>query len=274
MGQQKQKYAATSAESKSTGKRKITVGSVWESKSFGKFEVIHYQSFREITVRFIKTGYEVKVQGGRIRLGQVKDKLAKSYFGVGFIGVGKYDSYSDQYKAWNSMMVRCYSESYQSKRPTYKDCTVCDEWHNFQNFAKWYDKNHPSDGRKYHLDKDLKIIGNKIYSPETCLFVDPNVNLFTINSVESRGNCVIGVSFINRRSRFVSACSNPFSGKQEQLGYFYREIDAHMAWRRKKSELAYALAMIQDRDEVKQALLNWRGALDRFEIHKVSELLS
>ena len=68
-------------------------------------------------------------------------------------------------------MFRCYSEKSRAENPTYVGCTVCREWHNFQNFAKWYDDNYPSDGHEYHLDKDILIDGNKEYSPVACMFV-------------------------------------------------------------------------------------------------------
>ena len=33
----------------------LTVGSVWESKNYGPFEVIEYEGCRSITVRFLET---------------------------------------------------------------------------------------------------------------------------------------------------------------------------------------------------------------------------
>jgi len=66
------------------------------------------------------------------------------------------------------MIERCHSVSFQKKRPTYIGCTIHNEWYNFQNFAQWFHKYHV---KGYALDKDIKVKGNKHYSPETCLFV-------------------------------------------------------------------------------------------------------
>jgi hypothetical protein len=72
----------------------------------------------------------------------VKDPNNKSVFGHGMIGVGKYSVLDDnglktkEYITWHNMMSRCYSAIYQQKHPSYKGCTVCDEWLNYQNFAK------------------------------------------------------------------------------------------------------------------------------------------
>lgn len=269
MEQQKQKCAATSAESKSTEKRKITVGSVWESKFHGAFEVIAYGGYLDVTIRFNDTGFEAKVRSSNVSSGEVKDKMSPNVCGVGFIGDGVHGGDSMYYRTWRSMMQRCYDPYVINKNPTYKDCYVCEEWHNFQNFADWCHKNHPDVAGTYQLDKDIKVIGNKTYSPENCMFVTKIVNGFLVDSGAQRGNCMIGVCFDKARCNFQSYCNNPFTKKREYLGRHNSEIEAHLAWRKRKSELAYELAMIQDREEVKQALLNWKFALDNFEIHKM-----
>lgn len=272
MGQQKQKCAATSAGLKSTGKGKVTVGSVWASKNYGFFEVIEYLGCNEIFVRFKKTGFVAKVNSGSIISGRVKDKLLPSVHGVGFVGDGKHKPssggiHTKPYIAWVGILQRCYSEKFKAKSPTYKDCTVCEEWHNFQNFAEWFYSNYPKDGRVLEIDKDLKSIGNKIYSPGKCLLVPQPVNTFIIDTGASRGNSMIGVSWHKSKGKFVSRCNNSIKNKVEHLGHFDNEIDAHLAWRKRKSELAYELAMIQDKEEVKKALLNWKEALDNKLIH-------
>jgi len=73
------------------------------------------------------------------------------------------------------MITRCYGD-HSGTNKCYKEVTVCDEWMNYQAFADWYDKNYPKDGVKYVLDKDLKSKKNKIYSPETCVFLTVSKN--------------------------------------------------------------------------------------------------
>ena len=77
------------------------------------------------------------------------------------------------YRSWISMLSRCYGEKELNNRPSYKGCSVCDEWLLFSNFKKWFDD--PTNGYQngYCLDKDILIKGNKVYSPNTCCFV-PN----------------------------------------------------------------------------------------------------
>lgn len=102
-----------------------------------------------------------------------RDLFKKSVYGVGFLGgvVHKPNVngvHSKKYRTWQSMIQRCYSDNFHSITSVYNDCSVCDEWKNFQNFGDWFDCNY-IDG--YQLDKDIKVKGNKIYSPSTCLFV-------------------------------------------------------------------------------------------------------
>ena len=44
------------------------------------------------------------------------------------------------YITWTHMLQRCYSEKSQLKHPTYKGCTVCDEWLIFSNFKTWMEQ--------------------------------------------------------------------------------------------------------------------------------------
>lgn len=157
------------------------------------------------------------------------------------------------YRAWADMLVRCYSAKFQKRRPTYVGCTVSAEWHTFSNFKAWMEK---QDWEGKQLDKDLLFEGNKVYSPETCVFVTPMVNSFTTDSGSARGKWLIGVSWHKLTERFQSNCSNPFTNKKETLGFFDCEQQAHEAWRKRKLELAHELAAIQEDERVAKALID------------------
>lgn len=113
------------------------------------------------------------------------DREKKTAFGVGYIGYGEFSSRLDNkdtkaYTTWRNMLSRCYSDDNPRNR-SYNDCTVCEEWHNFQNFALWFYQNHPDNGKKYHLDKDKIVKGNRMYSPENCCFISPSENAIISN---------------------------------------------------------------------------------------------
>ncbi len=156
----------------------IDIKKKYNTKHCGKIKILNYTNCSVVEVEFVNTGYRTYTQASNITNGSVKDRLLKSVYGVGFVGHGKYKGArrgvgAKRYKTWTGMLERCYSDKLHTKNPTYIGCTVCPEWHNFQVFAEWYDK-HYIEG--HHLDKDIKVNGNKVYSPETCLFVSQGDN--------------------------------------------------------------------------------------------------
>lgn len=155
------------------------------------------------------------------------------------------------YQTWLNMIKRGYSKRRKSLFPTYRDVTVCEEWHSFMNFRKWMIQ---QDWKGNHLDKDIIVTGNKVYGPEFCAFVDPSLNMFTTDSAAARGEWPIGVSWQERAKKFHSRCSNPFTKKYEHLGYFNCPNQAHQAWKARKHELACQLADLQTDQRVAEAL--------------------
>jgi len=156
------------------------------------------------------------------------------------------------YRVWKSMLNRCYSAKYQERQPTYKGCSVSEEWLRFSNFKRWMEA---QDFEGMQLDKDLLLEGNKVYSAETCVFVTKAVNSFTIDSGASRGECLIGVYWNKGECKFISQCGNPFTKKQEYLGLFVNELEAHQTWLKRKLELAHLLAAEQTDERVAKALI-------------------
>jgi hypothetical protein len=157
------------------------------------------------------------------------------------------------YRTWRSMLKRGYSNKHKAAHPTYQDVTVCEEWHLFSTFKAWMQA---QDCEGKQLDKDLLVEGNKIYSPETCVFVSGQVNRFLIDSGAARGECKIGVYRDKLSGKFRSQCSNPSTKRAEYLGMFTTEQEAHEKWLAKKLEHAYALAALQTDERVAKALID------------------
>lgn len=156
------------------------------------------------------------------------------------------------YSRWHCMLNRCYNELTLAKRPTYKDCTVCEEWLTFSNFKRWMAH---QDWKGKDLDKDLLVTGNKVYSPETCVFVDRVVNNFLTDSAAARGNFPLGVYYNTYSRKFLAKVKNPFTKKQEHLGLFTCPNLAHLVWRKHKLKLALKLAATQSDHRVALALV-------------------
>lgn len=225
------------------------VGTVGKN-NFGSIMIVEkFNNFHDILVRF-EQGNLVHTRWQHFKNGMVKNPYDKSVFGVGYIGEGQYKSIDNgkntpQYKCWNNMLLRNYDEKKHEQYPNYKDCTVSAEWHNFQNFAKWYDENfYHVKGQRMHLDKDILVKGNKIYSPDTCVFVPSRINSLFAKRNSMRGDLPIGVTFLKERNSYIAACSNNINGKRENLylGCYDNPFDAHIAYKIAKENLIKELA--------------------------------
>ena len=118
------------------------------------------------------------------------------------------------YSVWYSMLDRCYLNN--PKAPTYSDCEVCQEWFYFQNFAKWFHENYKEG---FQLDKDLLKPNNKIYSPETCVFVPKELNCLLTDHGRARGKYPQWVSRVKTPTEtYQSALSK--KNKIQYLGSF------------------------------------------------------
>lgn len=156
------------------------------------------------------------------------------------------------YVKWKSMLERCYSEKYHKVKPTYENCTVCDDWILFSNFRQWMIQQR-WEGKS--LDKDFLFEDNKVYSPEKCVFISSQLNSFITDCGKSRGDHPIGVYFNKPTGKFQTRCHNPFTKKLVHLGYYNTPEEAHKAWKKYKNEMAIQYAELQTDDRIKEVLL-------------------
>jgi len=168
---------------------KIKVGQIWTTNTCGELEIIAYEKWDNVTVRFVKTGTIKKTNTSSITKGCIKDHEAPTVHGVGV--TGGLPSVCDgerlpYYFCWKEMLRRVY------KCDAYKDVSVCEEWLDLRNFKVWFDE-HYKDG--YDLDKDILEKGNKIYSPDKCCFVPHSLNMCFVKCDSMRGESPIGVSY-------------------------------------------------------------------------------
>jgi len=154
------------------------------------------------------------------------------------------------YKKWSAMLERCYCEKSQNKRPGYIGCTVCKEWLTFSNFKNWMES---QDWKGKHLNKDILVLGYKIYSPETCLFVTGEINLLLTNHAYARGVYPQGVSWHKRIKKYSSSISK--YGKRNHIGYYDLVSLAEKAYKKAKSLHLKEVAMSQHDIKLKNALL-------------------
>lgn len=223
-------------------------------------KVIEYNSKNDILVEFQDNHkYVVHTNIQRFRQGRVGNPFDKTVYGKGYLGVGEYQGsiegvQTPQYKEWRGMLTRCYSNEYHKSYPTYINTQVCEEWLDFQNFAKWYEDNYYEvDNQAMHLDKDIITKGNKLYCPDKCVFVPHELNLLFTKNDSKRGQYLIGVYYDKSRHKFKSACRR--YGKKVGLGSFDNEEEAFYAYKEFKEETIRLMAE-EYKDKIPMKLYN------------------
>jgi hypothetical protein len=239
-------------------------GEIAVNTNGSKMKIIKYKNKDDIDVLFIEQNYIKKNVKYRAFLkGNVKSPYDKSVYGVGYIGEGKYShkEYSTIYNSWANMIQRCYLESFHIKQPSYKDCHVCSEWHNFQTFAKWYEANAYNTDSKLELDKDILFKNNKIYSPKTCVLVPKNINILLVKANSIRGKYPIGVSLL-KNGKFKASIT--INNKAHHLGNYNTSDLAFEAYKQAKEEYIKSKAQ-EHYDIIPESLYN---ALMSYEVSK------
>ena len=117
----------------------------------------------------------------------MKNHNEKTVYGKGindmeYGWVGKSELNKRLYKLWHGIIQRVYSEKWHIQNPSYKNCTLQEEWHLLSNFVDDVVKidnyelwlNNP--GKYISLDKDIKEPGNRCYCVDKCMFVTMQEN--------------------------------------------------------------------------------------------------
>lgn len=247
------------------------VGDVFITNSGFKAEIVEYLGAYEVKIRFSEP--EECFRWCRIsdlRKGKVTNFLEKVYFGVGYIGEGKHIIRSKNNtvcgSTWFHMLERCYDTRIQdSMYKTYKDCTVNEVWHCYQNFAEFY-YNDQWRQEGWHLDKDLILQGNREYGPDLCAFIPRELNNLLGSSKSKRGECLIGVTRVKEKVNK----QKPFYARVVDIdkvysGYFETEVEGFMFYKENKERI------IQERvkkyeglvdPRLLESLSNWRISID------------
>ena len=140
-------------------------------------KIIEYRGAKDIDVEFEDGYIKQKCSYYEFKEGSVRNPYAKTIFNIGYYG--DYDHFDKKiHSIWYSMLSRCYNiHNKYYKNYGAVGVTVCEEWHCFSNFQKWYEDNiYEITNENIQLDKDVLIKGNKIYSPERCIFVPQRIN--------------------------------------------------------------------------------------------------
>ena len=234
---------------------KNRIGEINYNKFGSKMIITEYRKYNDITVYFEEYNSYVITRYEHFKNGCTKCPFEPRIYNVAYIGEGEYTSRNNgiktnEYVIWMNMLHRCYSQSIKEKRPTYNEVKVCDEWLNFQNFAKWYKENHYEvNGERMHLDKDILVKGNKIYSPETCMFVPQRINTLFLTQQNHRGELPIGIYYDNKINKYKVTLQK--HAERTYLGYYDTSKEAFYVYKNAKESYIKEVA-----DEYKNKIPN------------------
>lgn len=158
----------------------------------------------------------------------------KKVYGMGFNDCPN-KSNTPQYIRWASMIQRCYDLEALKRDPSYMDTYVCLGWLRFSTFSAWMDT---CAWKGKCLDKDLS--GENYYSPETCLWVSPELNKYWTGA---RGSGLAGANYEADRGKWKASLKMPGpGGKKRTLGRYTTEQEAHEVYMKEKiKNLSYFL---------------------------------
>lgn len=231
------------------------LGKEFQSNSCGKYTVIEYFDNKNTTVKFEDGTVLYNITTNRIRTGIIKNKNHPTLCGKGFEGYGKYSIVKDKKagKIWNNIIRMCCNEKAQDRKSSYKELTVCEEWHNFQNFAEWFYENYDENAMsKWFLSRGILIKNSKLFSPETCCFAPQELIKHIKQEKTNRKEYPIGVS---KQSTFFSS----FGGKQ--VHGFHTAEEAFENYKvRKEASLKILAEEWKDRipEKLYKALINYK----------------
>ena len=223
--------------------------------------IVEYVNSDNITIEFLDVHrVRKKTTYSNFRMGSIKNPYDRNVRGVGYYGEGEYKAVDKNnpyvkkaFQVWSTMLDRCHRESNRDMFPSYENCLVCEEWHNYQNFRKWYDANYYEVGtERMHIDKDILYKNNKVYSPETCLIVPQRINMLFMHKPNKHG--------LPNGIRPTDSGKYYTKYNNKTLGTFDTLEEAAIAHDKAKKEAVIEVANeYKDKipDKVYQALINW-----------------
>jgi hypothetical protein len=235
---------------------KNRVGEKYTTNEGYEIEIIEYSGAFNCVVKFSDGTILRGITYQQFTKGNLENPYHPKTYGIGYMGIGKHYAKKNGvmttcYTTWSGILRRCYNEAERGKTPTYKDVTVCKEWHNFQVFAEWFYSKYRED---FALDKDIICPSCRIYSPETCCFVPQIINGLFTNTKSVRTNLPSGV--IKHKNKFRAR----FGKDRKHLGLFNTPEEAFQAYKTAKEQHIKDMAdehrdLIEDR--VYQAMYSY-----------------
>lgn len=128
----------------------------------------------------------------------------------------------------------CLSIHQRKGKKYYEDIEIHPDWYYRSKFENWYNEQKELQPMIDTLDieKDILIPNNRLYSPDTCIFVPDWFNLQFIERGKGRGEYPLGVC--KYKKGYISNIGDGSGKTKKYLGYFPTVEEAHIAWQQAK----------------------------------------
>ena len=220
----------------------------------------HVLPLRRDVAEMVTEIEKLKAENERLKAGDAAREVVKMSGKRSLVyGVGVNDWAGDisvdgkpikEYRLWQDMLKRCFSEKCKQSRPTYEGVTCSKEWFSMTAFIEDVSQMKGFGLSGWQLDKDILQKGNKLYSKDTCCFVPLEVNILLTKSDKSRGEYPVGVYFDKHAGKFKAQIK--INGKVKYLGLFNTPEEAFQAYKRAKEA------------QIKVVAQKWKHLLDEW----------
>ena len=261
-------------------RRNELLGLEFTNKHGHRCFIIDYKDAHNVMVMFYDTMSISTMEYSNLKKGSFLDRYKPSLYGVGYLGKsGRTEQNKMTYRAWNHILSRCYNPEVQKKQPYYYDCSVDPRWHCFAVFEEWFiqqEQRHFKEdygiGRRWSIDKDILVRGNKVYSPETCCFVPNEINAAVTKPKRRIAHIELpeGVGLIKPKTTgckigYTARAHTGTTEKERYLGYYDTPEKAFKVYKRTKEGHIKSLAEKwkgKIDEKVYEALINWEIGVD------------
>lgn len=244
--------------------RDIEINKEYTNNAGDKFKVIRIYSDNTADIEFTdENRYTYLTDLTCVRRGQTKNPYRVATLGVGFIGDGPFRSHyttgsTIEYVTWLNILAACYDPYFINNKPRTMNHIICDEWKNFQVFAKWLVGLGYYDTGVYTINQTLLGRGSLVYSPDTVCYIPICLrNHLVTKWNQGTGKYPQGVKSYSNQGRF-SAIMN--AKGYVRIGVFDTVEEAAQAYKNAKEAYVKEVANLHQHElepRVYEALMNW-----------------
>lgn len=129
------------------------------------------------------------------------------------------------YSHWKLMLRRVFRDE------CYEDCFIDKNWLKFSLYRSWYIENCPDLLKEWVIDKDLLSEKLSRYTPDTCVFMDRDMNTRIISKRQKESELPVGVYYDAVRDNYQGYST---SGGKRKIKRFKTAREAHRFWQEGK----------------------------------------